>query len=594
MTSSNAKAHRRSLKECLKAILPRRQDNHNHLTPTIEAKDGPSPLLLPTFGSLSTLRDFNSTKLDIDGYSVLGLEDDDSASDRNQTPRAFRRIVLASRSNLSLNQSVTQEAYQYQIGLASLAQRCSTVKDQRLDHDTEQHSPNATNIRSTRSVVLAPPKAGGVLPNSLNLLSPLSQLAHACNVPSIYRQGTSLQASLATLPSGIRSASTLRLQRSTQDLRSDTQQYADSPRQEVATDLCIDGYLPVKHPGQHDPRDCPSVNRPVNIPDVVSRSRRSVEESSEMASTLSSINHFSSFCVLDAATPGCPITAISADLREVLDIGEPFCLTNAAMGEIDMDTIAGQDPEGNIVVHLVVYNPLVNPSSGRSRFILAALLDITPLMTDSSPVPDLETISEESMVDEILSTPPPLLRRSHEPTLPQHSLSSGDLLEGYCSADELAHIFRPSKDDIWLDIAVEETRRSVKSVPGTPEFQSSALHSGDDILDQFLVSLRGLYFEFFLLGKSPLDESSYEICNVSPAVFERREYIEGHLTQTAPLDRAYLEKNLTQANNFNMAVRWGKEGILKQLYCIPLFGRSNVTWVCFLVDVELARSLDLD
>lgn len=105
----------------------------------------------------------------------------------------------------------------------------------------------------------------------------------------------------------------------------------------------------------------------------------------------------------------------------------------------------------------------------------------------------------------------------------------------------------------------------------------------NDVLDQFLASLQVLYSEFFLLGKSPLDEFSYEICNVSPKVHAGREYIEGHLSETSPEDRAYMESKLTQERAFRMRIRWGVIGELRQLYCIPLFGRSNITWVCFLV-----------
>lgn len=175
---------------------------------------------------------------------------------------------------------------------------------------------------------------------------------------------------------------------------------------------------------------------------------------------------------------------------------------------------------------------------------------------------------------------------------PRYQLSAEDLMGGYCSPDCRVHTpARPiSKDDVWLDIASEESRRSrsIKSVPSATRSSSCATSSStqsmNDVLDQFIASLQDLYSEFFLLGKSPLDEDSYEICNVSPRVHQSREYIHGHLTQTPAADMAHLEEQLTQDRSFRIRVRWGAAGALKQLFCIPLFGRSNITWVCFLVE----------
>jgi len=98
-------------------------------------------------------------------------------------------------------------------------------------------------------------------------------------------------------------------------------------------------------------------------------------------------------------------------------------------------------------------------------------------------------------------------------------------------------------------------------------------------------NLQQLYSEFFLLAKSPLDDNVYEICNVSPSVSASKDYINGHLSQTPPSIIAMLSQSLAGDSAFRMAVRWGGKGQERQLYCIPLFGQSSVTWICVLVDI---------
>ncbi|KAK5952390.1 hypothetical protein OHC33_006433 [Knufia fluminis] len=602
--TSNAKAHRRSLKECLKTILQRRRDDHqdDHLTVgsgILKRKD-PSLALLPAFRSLTTLPDFDSSRYDIDQYSISITDQSNGVVPR--TANYSQRTILPSeRSTSSLSQREIQDAYHYQSQLGRLAQSCSIERDWYSNENASSYLKDSVSGRdltkahefASRESFLSdvPERSFDQLINSefVHFQSPLSQLAHACNVPSIYRHGASLQASLATLQSGVRSASTLRLQRSTQDLKPNRasapapypmRHASFSPPREPA---------PVCDPGKEVPSQQAFSSKVILVAEPArvasSRSVRS-GRASELEDGLSSINHFSSFCVLDAATPGCPVTATSGDLRFVFDIGEEFCLNTVGVDGASMETVTGQDEDGNVRIHLVIYSPLVNPNSGRSRFVLASLLDITSFITDAASVPDLETISEESIVEEEPKTP----TRIHLQQSPKYELAADKLFEScFLPEHRLQTPIQAQKDDIWLDIATEETRksRSLKSAPGTPRSTSSARSSArsmDDVLDQFLASLQELYSEFFLLGKSPLDENSYEICNVSPKVHALREYMEGHLTKTSLEDKAHLEQQLTQDKSFQMNVRWGVMGNLKQLYCVPLFGRSNITWICFLVE----------
>lgn len=600
--STNAKAHRRSLKECLKTILQRRRDDQHddHLTVgfgTLKRRD-PSLALLPAFSSLTTLANFQSSRFDIDQYSVSDPDPCNRAPPRIwAADHSQDGIVPKARPIPSLAQREIHDAYQYQAQLGQLAKSCIVEHDwysEKIpraysDASLDDLSPTWTEDLALPETLLPDASVNRMItPDSIHFKSPLSQLAHACNVPSIYRHGASLQASLATLQTPMQSASTLRLQRSTQDLKA-IRASNPAPQSKRNTSMSPPvGLSSVSDTGKKRvPQKQPS--RHLSLPQAddvpISRPARN-QRASELEAGLSSINHFSSFCVLDAATPGCPVTATSEDLRSVFDIGEQFCLNTAAVDGPSMETVTGQDDDGTVRIHLIVYNPLVNPNSGRSRFVLASLLDITSFITDAASVPDLETISEESVIEEELRTPTRVqVQLSPRYELAAETLFGGCLLPGH----NLHSPIQARKDDIWLDIASEETRRSrsVKSTPSTPRSTSSArssTRSMDDVLDQFLVSLQDLYSDFFLLGKSALDEDSYEICNVSPRVHAAREYIEGHLTKTSPKDRARLKEQLTQEKSFQMRVRWGVVGMLKQLYCIPLFGRSNVTWICFLIE----------
>lgn len=613
--TSNARSHRRGLKEAFKTILPRRRDDrdvHSHIEPhrstnttTVQRERNQSLALLPTLSSLSSLPDFDSSSFSLGRYSVAALSQHNLIPPRVWAADYSQDTIIPYISSApSLSEYDIDDAYQYQSQLGQLAKTCSVEPDWYPKEPVQESKPfpspspsRSTYVSSQESLFSRTTSNQNVTPETIHFQSPLSQIARACNVPSVYRYGTSLQASLATLQSSLRSASTLRLQRSPRDLPT----ILESPPVSKPKRIISIGSappLPVivpEHASVQERRNVSS-EYPVVTADPAPAAThlfqppRPVLQNSrdaELDAGLSSINHFSSFCVLDASSPSCPVTATSQDLRLVFDIGEDFCLDTVGIDGASMDTVTGQDADGNVVIHLVIYSRLINPSSGRSRFILASLLDITSFITGTASVPDLETISEESFAEEEINTPPRLHAHcSSRYELPPSSLAGQENVVGYAPRTPL----RSKESDIWLDIASEETRRtrSIRSTPSTPRSRSSATTSSaksiDDILDQFLASLQELYSEFFLLGKSPLDEDTYEICNVSSKMYDSREYIEGHLTRTSASDRAHLERRLTQGEPFHVRVRWGIVGELKLLYCIPLFGRSNVTWVCFLVE----------
>jgi len=305
---------------------------------------------------------------------------------------------------------------------------------------------------------------------------------------------------------------------------------------------------------------------------------------------------------LDTAAAGYPVTATSEDLKYIFDIGEQFFLNNQECTDVAMDVVTGCDAMGNPVTHLVLFSPLVSPSSGRSRFMLASLVDITSFIQDTPSTTELATIAEESVGDAELQTFVVSKPNTRWRT-PQSELSAEDLLGGcFRPEDAGARRLPPTpmhrhSEDIWLHIASEEktkSRSTSRSTSGsrTPRSQSSGRTSAssrvdDCILDAFITELQRVYSDFFLLAKSPLDDNFYEICNVSPTVHASKDYVHGHLSHTSAREIARLSEMLGWDRAFRMEVRWGVKAQEKQLYCVPMFGQSSITWICFLVDMHV-------
>jgi hypothetical protein len=266
-----------------------------------------------------------------------------------------------------------------------------------------------------------------------------------------------------------------------------------------------------------------------------------------------------------------------------------------------MDIVTGQDAEGDPITHLVLFAPLVIPSSGRSRFMLASLVDVTRFIHDAASLPELE--KDSSTVESDLHTPlHDRLPSNWDPA--GYKLSSEDLLGG-CVLPEDRDFRRKSSDespnDIWLNLAQEENRRPSRvrgadrsaarghKHPRSSDMSQSSSTSStvDEVLDEFMSGLQELYSDFFLLGKSPLDDAYFEICNVSPMLYATKDYIHGHLSLTGQEVIVELSRRLARDSPFNIEVKWGTQGLDKRLYCSPLYGQNSVTWICFLVDHQM-------
>ena len=346
------------------------------------------------------------------------------------------------------------------------------------------------------------------------------------------------------------------------------------------------------------------------------------DHSSRSNASIHSIRHFGSFCVLDTFVSGCPVTATSKDLRYVFQIGEQFMLNIQECEGTSIDMVTGSSPDGGEVIHLVLFSPLLSPTSGTSRFILAALIDVTHFVHEASQLPELDTNSEDpSSEDEITESNIAPLQSVWSSR--NYDLLADDLLRGCSVPDKrqkipvnkgcrsprirkssptagtgdsediwlaLAREERPDGDwQLWTDSLAEESFRYNKPqslrTASTRASKSSA--SVDEVLEEFMSSLQQLYSESFLLARSPLDDQYYEICSVSPAVYANGEYRSGHLKHTAPHVIDVMSERLGAGIPFSIIVRWGNHGVEKRLYCVPLYGGSSTSWICVLVDMHM-------
>ena len=317
-------------------------------------------------------------------------------------------------------------------------------------------------------------------------------------------------------------------------------------------------------------------------------------------SLLHNLDHFKCFCVIDVGEAGCPVTGTSSDLRYIFELGERFVLNNHECEGKSMDIVSGLDAAGEEIVHLVLFTPLINPSSGIARYMLVSLVEVTDFIKDSATsLPELDTISEEASIVDDIATPPLAPRYPTFWTDGNRHLSADDLLGGCSLPDaslKLLHSKPELDDDIWLSLAETEgglksNRRKTYATSNSSATRSSAsshVNDTDNVLDEFMSSLQELYSDFFVLGKSPLADA-YEMCSVSPSVFETQEWIAGHLSHTSPEVLTYLAVRLGECTPFSLGVRWGDDGHKKHMYCSPLYTGSSVTWVCYLVDAVMEQ-----
>lgn len=340
------------------------------------------------------------------------------------------------------------------------------------------------------------------------------------------------------------------------------------------------------------------------------------------------VRHFASFCIIDILAPGCPVSAVSEDLRYLYDIKDRFVLNAQECSQLSMDLSVGRDPDGNEVTYLLLFSPLVSPATTKSRFMLVSAIDVSGYVGYAA---SLETSQEMSEGSKSFSS-------FKERSKSKRTVSSVSWLDKRTDqlADELLHgcsleqgpgsdaatpythcritdSRRPSQhsEDIWTLIAMEDglvsRKSSLASKSATNAYSASTSpphqkpkqasastktrspldYADEKVLERFIESLQVLYSPYFLLACSPLNGQFYEICYVSPVVYTSGEYVSGHLSHMSLDLINEFGAHLAAGRRFRTTIRWGEEGVEKQLYCIPLIGHQPAPWICMLVDKDI-------
>ena len=401
------RSNRRSIRECIKSIISRRDDDDSihDIEISKQTYTHNDLALIPSLSSLASLPNFASSQYAIENYCVGTTIPANSFTSEQLFRDSQISLVGAIESQDHFFTEDDEVSHYFQASIVQLARQCAKQYD--LSKLTERLPRREQFIMAAGELGPASSCASLNTTSSVHTMergsfqfqSPLSQLVHACSVPSVYRCGKSQQASLTTLKSPSLSSSTLRLQRSTISLQRNRRDCSTSPkasRSVLITSKCSIEDVDINH--THNVNDLLPNIEPIQLP--VRNEPEQNENQRKLEAGIASIDHFVSFCVLDAATKGCPVTATSEDLEGVIEIGEDFCLDTSDLDGAGMDTVTGKDKYGINVVHLVIYNPLINPNTGRNRFVLAALLDITTFITGAAFLPDLESISTESEIEE--------------------------------------------------------------------------------------------------------------------------------------------------------------------------------------------------
>ena len=344
---------------------------------------------------------------------------------------------------------------------------------------------------------------------------------------------------------------------------------------------------------------------------LASRASRGTQASNSSHASVHSICHFKSFCVLDTSIPGCPVSAVSEDLKYNLEIRDRFYLNIEPSNSPSVDLITGTSFDGEEITHLVMFTPLITIGNGSTRFLLSSMVDISNFIRDAAIDPECDSGYGSFSVEDHWS--------QHSYTLSSDDLLGGCVLPQDRNTEQLGRCITPERvsrksvdgrsDDIWLSLAEEEVANSPQYSPrsrrskgrnsnhsscdanprssATTDKSASSSSTGlDCVLAEFMVDLQKLYGDFFVLARTALDDRYFEIHSVSPSLYEKGEYVDGHLTHTNPEVLADFSKSLAEGNRFRSVIRWGSRGEQKQCYCIPIFGELSQTWICMLVGLN--------
>ena len=317
------------------------------------------------------------------------------------------------------------------------------------------------------------------------------------------------------------------------------------------------------------------------------------------------IRHFATFCIIDISTPGCLISAVSEDLQFVYDSRDRFVLNAQECSELSMDVSVGRDRDGNAITYVLLYSPLISPSTSKSHFIMVCAVDVTNYISYAASLDSKSKTAEQLAELNKVGTGSRSSRlqssssgRCRNPSRPEHEHADRAFLPHPRPMSPSSHGSVNINTAIGHEASLNNRRAGSRHnatlakkygyadpAPGASSSSTNRIdYSDEDVLLRFVQNLQLLYSEYFLLASTPSNEQFYEICYVSPAVYASGEWVSGHLSHTPAKLISNFASYLAAGRRFSTVMRWGSQGIRKKLYCVPLIGSQPGTWICVLID----------
>ncbi|KAM5475468.1 hypothetical protein MauCBS54593_001157 [Microsporum audouinii] len=270
------------------------------------------------------------------------------------------------------------------------------------------------------------------------------------------------------------------------------------------------------------------------------------------------LDHFSSFCVLDAKSPSNAVIAASKDIYSAGGRGEQFPLNIKVLEEESCPVVSGFDDHGNNVSYLIIATKLYTAKSGKFQLFLATLLDITDFL-HAVTLEDLELRRYPGTLDN---------GRGGLSSIPSRlNLDAADITD--------------------TSLKAMDENKGTEIRPSQSPTSMSPSQTIEQLLSEFSAELLYLYKDTFILARSPQDNTLYKISHVSRSLYAEGEYIHSHLKHTPADKMQLLSEHLGKDCRFDLVVNWGDSGVEKRLYCAPIYYSSSWDWVCTMTDIDV-------
>ncbi|KAI9665403.1 MAG: hypothetical protein M1831_001841 [Alyxoria varia] len=344
---------------------------------------------------------------------------------------------------------------------------------------------------------------------------------------------------------------------------------------------------------------------------------------------------YKSMCICDTNVSGSPVRYRSKYFSigpRGLKVGRcQFLIVPDQVGnEVYLTARPGGDSRPHFVLEYV--GSLINGSTGDPLgYIMAAQMDVTYnircLATNmlrrkrENQVDRYSTVSvdahppaldnKQASLGVPSSPPPPYAPELHRPM----SMMSIDWLavatEESFAEDDQQFVLTPNASTSTPEIGPTITHGIPNNKANDPTIQKDTPTLSDadfSNLHEHVSLIRFFHRDFFVLAPNP-ETKFWQIASNSPSLSETSADIADAVSHTGQDTLQRLGELLSGSEQISMMIRWGVEGSLKRLYCVPMCGggagagaegdeegetdASGRCWLCFLVDGSVPNAWEL-